>query len=185
MFPVLKSSSLGSSRFLKTVKCGHRNGPLVVKVFIKPDPGLSLRTYARRLKCKNYIPPPFVGAFHRACIAEREALLDISNVYNYQIFVENDRGGYLVRQWLEGNLYDRIRCVSTAQYGGYVMIAVVINSTRPFLSSIEKKWIAFQLLNGMRDARKRNVCFLISFGKCSVTIFIRYLTEISSLRTCL
>ena len=42
--------SLGAARFLKTVKCRHPNGFLVVKIFIKPDPGLSLRTYARRLK---------------------------------------------------------------------------------------------------------------------------------------
>jgi phosphoinositide-3-kinase regulatory subunit 4 len=30
-------------------------------------------------------------------------------------------------------------------------------STRPFLSPIEKKWIAFQLLNALRDAHSRNV----------------------------
>ena len=44
------SRSLGSARFLKTVKCRHRNGNMVVKIFIKPDPGLSLRNYHRRLK---------------------------------------------------------------------------------------------------------------------------------------
>lgn len=30
-------------------------------------------------------------------------------------------------------------------------------STRPFLSTIEKKWIAFQVLNALRDARNRNI----------------------------
>lgn len=45
-----KPPSLGSARFLKTVKCRHKNGYLVVKIFIKPDPGLSLRKYHRRLK---------------------------------------------------------------------------------------------------------------------------------------
>ena len=45
-----RTCSLGSARFLKTVKCRHRNGYLVVKVFIKPDPGMSLRKYHRRLK---------------------------------------------------------------------------------------------------------------------------------------
>lgn len=43
---------------------------------------------------------------------EREALLDIPNVYNYQTFVETDKAGYLIRQWVASNLYDRIRCVS-------------------------------------------------------------------------
>ncbi|KAF5339043.1 hypothetical protein D9758_014111 [Tetrapyrgos nigripes] len=112
--------SLGSSRFLKTVKCRHRNGYLIVKVFIKPDPGLTLRNYTRRLKL------------------DREALQDIANVYNYQSFVETDKAGYIIRQWVASNLYDTI-------------------STRPFLSVIEKKWIVFQLLTGLRDARNRKV----------------------------
>lgn len=30
-------------------------------------------------------------------------------------------------------------------------------STRPFLTAIEKKWIAFQILTGLRDARKRKI----------------------------
>ena len=42
---------------------------------------------------------------------ERDALLDIPNVYNYQTFVETEKAGYLIRQWLASNLYDRIRCV--------------------------------------------------------------------------
>ncbi|KAK0451864.1 hypothetical protein EV421DRAFT_1773494 [Armillaria borealis] len=117
---ILYEKSLGSARFLKTVKCRHSNGYLVVKIFIKPDPGLTLRNYHRRLKI------------------DREALTDIANVYNYQSFVETDKAGYIIRQWIASNLYDRI-------------------STRPFLSLIEKKWIAFQLLTALRDARNRKV----------------------------
>ncbi|KAI1792388.1 hypothetical protein LXA43DRAFT_1132877 [Ganoderma leucocontextum] len=117
---IVYERSLGSARFLKTVKCRHKNGYLVVKIFIKPDPGLSLRKYHRRLKI------------------EREALADIPNVYDYQSFVETDKAGYIIRQWVASNLYDRI-------------------STRPFLSLVEKKWIAFQILNALRDARNRKV----------------------------
>ncbi|KAJ7628484.1 hypothetical protein FB45DRAFT_794341 [Roridomyces roridus] len=117
---IIYEKSLGATRFLKTVKSRHHNGFLVIKIFIKPDPGLSLRNYHRRLK------------------ADREALTDIANIYNYQSFVETDKAGYIIRQWIASNLYDRI-------------------STRPFLSLIEKKWIAFQLLNALRDARNRKV----------------------------
>ncbi|KAJ2936541.1 hypothetical protein H1R20_g554, partial [Candolleomyces eurysporus] len=117
---VVYEKSIGNSRFLKTVKCKHRNGHLVIKIFIKPDPGLSLRNYTRRLKL------------------DKEALIDIPNVYNYQGFAETEKAGYIIRQWIASNLYDRI-------------------STRPFLSTIEKKWIAFQLLNALRDARNRNI----------------------------
>ena len=42
---------------------------------------------------------------------DREALLDIPNVYNYQAFVETDKAGFLIRQWIASNLYDRIRRV--------------------------------------------------------------------------
>lgn len=44
------SPSLGSARFLKTIRCRHRSGYVVIKVFVKPDPGLSLINYQRRLK---------------------------------------------------------------------------------------------------------------------------------------
>ncbi|KAG7095893.1 hypothetical protein E1B28_006581 [Marasmius oreades] len=117
---IIYEKSLGSARFLKTIKCRHKNGYLVVKVFIKPDPGVTLRSYTRRLK------------------VEREELLNIVNVYNYQSFVETDKAGYIIRQWIASNLYDRI-------------------STRPFLSTIEKKWITFQVLTGLRDARNRKI----------------------------
>ncbi|KAF9254440.1 hypothetical protein L218DRAFT_1082334 [Marasmius fiardii PR-910] len=117
---IIYERSLGSARFLKTIKCRHKNGYLVVKVFIKPDPGVTLRAYTRRLK------------------VEREELLNIANVYNYQSFVETDKAGYIIRQWIASNLYDRI-------------------STRPFLSTIEKKWITFQVLTGLRDARNRKI----------------------------
>ncbi|KAH8101738.1 hypothetical protein BXZ70DRAFT_970824 [Cristinia sonorae] len=117
---VVYERSLGSARFLKTVRCRHKNGYLVVKIFIKPDPGVSLRRYAKRLKI------------------DREALAEIANVYTYQSFVETDKAGYVIRQWVASSLYDRI-------------------STRPFLSPIEKKWLAFQLLTALRDARNRKV----------------------------
>lgn len=54
----LNLSSLGSARFLKTVKCRHKNGYLVIKIFIKPDPGLSLRKYHKRLKGAYYTKRP-------------------------------------------------------------------------------------------------------------------------------
>jgi phosphoinositide-3-kinase, regulatory subunit 4 len=41
--------------------------------------------------------------------AEREALLDIPNVYSYQTFIDSDKAGYLIRQWVASSLYDRIR----------------------------------------------------------------------------
>jgi hypothetical protein len=44
---------------------------------------------------------------------EREALVDIANVYDYQSFAETEKAGYIIRQWVASNLYDRIRCSSS------------------------------------------------------------------------
>lgn len=41
---------------------------------------------------------------------EREALSDCPNVLYYQRILDAERAGYLVRQWVASNLYDRIRC---------------------------------------------------------------------------
>lgn len=44
-------------------------------------------------------------------LVDREALADIAGIYNYQAFIETDKAGYIIRQWVASNLYDRIRCV--------------------------------------------------------------------------
>ncbi|KAF8435557.1 hypothetical protein BGX38DRAFT_1274971 [Terfezia claveryi] len=69
---------------------------------------------------------------------EKEALAGVLNAFPYQKIIETDRAGYLIRQNLYSSLYDRV-------------------STRPFLEEIEKKWIAFQLLCGLRDCHFRGV----------------------------
>lgn len=48
---MLIEPSLSSSRFLKTILARHAHGPLVLKIFIKPDSAMSLRVIQRRLKC--------------------------------------------------------------------------------------------------------------------------------------
>ena len=50
-----------------------------------------------------------------------------------------ERAGFIVRQYVKDSLYDRI-------------------STRPFLTPIEKKWIAFQILLAVQQAHKHGVC---------------------------
>jgi phosphoinositide-3-kinase regulatory subunit 4 len=100
--------SLGTSRFLKTVRCRHRNGLVVVKIYIKPDLGASLQTYQRRLKGGWHVVW-YAGVWLMVELVEREALLDIPNIYSYQTFIDSDKAGYLIRQWVASNLYDRIR----------------------------------------------------------------------------
>ncbi|TXT04392.1 hypothetical protein VHUM_04159 [Vanrija humicola] len=105
---------------MKTIVARHKNGPLVLKIFIKPDANMTLRVIQRRLK------------------TERDALAHLPNVNTYANFIESDKAGYLIRQWVGSSLYDRL-------------------STQPYLTEIEKKWIAFQLLTCLRDARTSKV----------------------------
>lgn len=69
---------------------------------------------------------------------ERETLENVPNILTYQTVIETEVAGYLVRQWLASNLYDRI-------------------STWPFLTVIEKLWISYQLLYAMREAAARDI----------------------------
>lgn len=112
--------SLSPSRFLKTILVRHSRGLLVVKLFIKPDPSLSLRAFRRRLT------------------SQRDILAGVPGAFAYNTFVETEKAGYLIRQFAGSSLYDRI-------------------STRPYLTAVEKKWIAFQLLSTLRDARMQDV----------------------------
>lgn len=79
-----------------------------------------------------------VQEYVRQITEERNNLSEIPNALGYQRIVEVGSGGFLVRQYMFSSVYDRI-------------------STRPFLEDIEKKWLAFQLLCGVRDCHARNI----------------------------
>ncbi|KAK9909837.1 hypothetical protein WJX75_008190 [Coccomyxa subellipsoidea] len=61
------------------------------------------------------------------------------HVLPFQAFLESDRAAYLIRPYIFADLYHRL-------------------STRPFLSSIEKRWIAFQLLHALAQVHERGIC---------------------------
>lgn len=108
-------------RFLKSVRAAHRDSETVVKVLIKPPAGVNLAETKQQLT------------------ELKQALKDNLNAISYSRIVETDRAGYLVRQYIKHNLYDRI-------------------SNRPFLEPIEKKWLVFQLLICLKNVHARNFC---------------------------
>ncbi|KAI8618435.1 hypothetical protein BC830DRAFT_1108985 [Chytriomyces sp. MP71] len=117
--------SLGNARFLKTVRCRHAGDTgtfLVAKVFVKPsqDEAFELKNTVKTIQ------------------DEANILRHIPNAFPYLRVVETQKAGYMVRQWLYSNLYDRI-------------------STRPFLTTGEKIWITFQLLMGLSNAHAHNI----------------------------
>lgn len=77
---------------------------------------------------------------------DRDKLVEIKrtletcvNCLPFQRAFLSERAGFIVRQYVKDSLYDRI-------------------STRPFLTLVEKKWIAFQLLLALQQAHKHGVC---------------------------
>ncbi|GAV48373.1 hypothetical protein ZYGR_0I06700 [Zygosaccharomyces rouxii] len=113
-------SQLNSSRFLKTCKGLDPNGEIVIKVFIKPAEDYNLKKIQRTI--------------------ESEALLlaPLPNALNFSKVIESNRAGYLIRQHLKSNLYDRL-------------------SSRPHLQNIELKFMTFQLLQALNDIHTLNI----------------------------
>ncbi|KAH3677232.1 hypothetical protein WICMUC_001813 [Wickerhamomyces mucosus] len=111
---------LASSRFLKTIKAQDSDGSIVVKIFIKPNDNYELNNWFKILQ------------------EQKTKLNGIPNALPYFKIIETERAGYLIRQFIKTNAYDRI-------------------STRPFLKDIEKKWIVFQLLNTVMECHNIDV----------------------------
>ncbi|KAI1294081.1 Serine/threonine-protein kinase [Mortierella claussenii] len=75
---------------MKTIRGRQKEGSVVVKIFVKPETGFSLKRIARILN------------------EERESLADVPNAIAFQKVLETDRAGYLIRQYFFSSLYDRI-----------------------------------------------------------------------------
>lgn len=113
-------SQLNSSRFLKTCKAVDPNGEIIIKVFIKPTDNYSLKMIYEKVNIQTL------------------KLAPLPNVSNYSKIIDSDRAGYLIRQHLRTNLYDRI-------------------SSRPFLQVIELKFMIFQLLQILKDIHSEGI----------------------------
>ncbi|XP_076177459.1 vacuolar protein sorting 15 isoform X1 [Ptiloglossa arizonensis] len=69
----------------------------------------------------------------------RSKLASAVNCLPFQRMILTEKSGSIMREYVKYSLYDRI-------------------STRPFLTSIEKKWITFQVLYALHQAHKYGVC---------------------------
>ncbi|KAK3016471.1 hypothetical protein RJ639_007720 [Escallonia herrerae] len=74
-----------------------------------------------------------------AQIRETFGGLEQPHVWPFQFWIETDKAAYLLRQYFFNNLHDRL-------------------STRPFLSRVEKKWLAFQLLYAVKQSHENGIC---------------------------
>ncbi|KAI9267985.1 hypothetical protein BDA99DRAFT_504553 [Phascolomyces articulosus] len=82
--------SIGNARFMKTICGRHKDSLVVVKIFVKSDPQLSLSKNVKKLQ------------------DEHDALIDVPNAFSCQRILETEKAAYIVRQYFYSSLYDRI-----------------------------------------------------------------------------
>ena len=46
--------SMGSARFMKSIRARHHDGVVLVKVFVKPDRAMSLKQYKQKMICEHH-----------------------------------------------------------------------------------------------------------------------------------
>ncbi|XP_069690077.1 phosphoinositide 3-kinase regulatory subunit 4 isoform X4 [Periplaneta americana] len=84
--------------------------------------------------------PTLPLATHKEKVEEiRNKLASAVNCLPFQRTVLTEKAGFIMREYVKYSLYDRI-------------------STRPFLTDIEKRWIAFQVLYALHQCHKVGVC---------------------------
>jgi len=145
-------SSLGSTRFLKVAKARKGNGYCVLKIFqTSTDPSLQYREYKSQIDgmystiysfCFNIFNLFFHSKEIYSTLRGKDAItsscLALKNCLPFQIVPKNDRSIIVSRPYIKDNLFDRLQ-------------------TRPYLTRIEKKWIAFQLLNALKQIHQINI----------------------------
>ncbi|VEU23630.1 DEKNAAC105066 [Brettanomyces naardenensis] len=84
------SKPLGTSRFLKAVKCLDKNGAVVVKLLIKPSSDLDLTHFLQQME------------------ELRISLIGMPNVLAFHSIMDSQRACYFIRPFVRYNLYDRL-----------------------------------------------------------------------------
>jgi phosphoinositide-3-kinase regulatory subunit 4 len=104
-------SSLGTARFMKSIRARHKDCLAVVKVVLKPSPGMKLDAQVNKIRENLHSRFKKKTKRHRTDqrLGERKALLDVPNSLPYQQILENATTAFLVRQYLYSSLYDRLR----------------------------------------------------------------------------
>ncbi|KAI2624209.1 ARM repeat-containing protein [Hypoxylon sp. NC1633] len=82
--------SIGSARFMKSIRARHHDGVVLAKVTVKPYTPLSLHEYGKKI------------------LSERDRLKEVPNALGFERAFETDGNAYLVRQYVYSSLYDRM-----------------------------------------------------------------------------
>ncbi|XP_075254155.1 phosphoinositide 3-kinase regulatory subunit 4-like isoform X3 [Convolutriloba macropyga] len=134
---VFETHSLGSTRFMKVVRARSApNVSIVAKVFVIPDPKLTSHVDSYK-EANRLLNGKLIGEASGGK-AELGLVGDCCLPYDYVVQDCNYSGRFLTRAYLASNLFDRL-------------------STRPFLTTIERKFVAFQIIVAIARAHSKVV----------------------------
>lgn len=97
---------------MKTLRGRHKDGYVVIKLFIKPESGINLVKQVEKIKGIDAFTWSIKDRSPCYTLEEYDLLDNVPNAFYFQRVMETDRAAYLVRQYLYSSLYDRIRYVS-------------------------------------------------------------------------
>ncbi|XP_068243849.1 phosphoinositide 3-kinase regulatory subunit 4 isoform X3 [Palaemon carinicauda] len=118
---------------------------------IEYESSLGSTRFLKVAKCKSWEGPVVVKVFvihdpsiqlstHKQLIEDIQVKLSTAaNCLQFHSLKVTEKACFMFRQYVKGSLYDRI-------------------STRPFLTGVEKRWLAFQLLCALNQAHQQGVC---------------------------
>ena len=129
-FKIKFQSSPGSTRFFKVAKCDTEAGPVVVKVFV---------IQKRDARDKDNIDNIDYASHKKKILELKDILAPTFNCLPFCQAEVTENAAFIVRQFGKYSLFDRI-------------------ITRPFLTNLEKKWLAFQLLLAVEQCHNLGVC---------------------------
>ena len=87
---LIHEKTLGSARFMKSIRARSQQGLVLVKAVVKPYPAFELGKFVKRLT------------------DEREILMEIPNALGYWRIFETGTGGFVARQYMHSSVYDRM-----------------------------------------------------------------------------
>ena len=155
-------ATLGLGKILKTAWCEHDDGRVIVKLYPKREQRSggsssvtasqsnsalsaaaaagSLSSSAASTVSSPSTIDPELRVYEKRLDDTRKTFTAASapNLLPFARWIDGERAVFLVRQYFAYNVYDRLH-------------------THPFLTQLEKKWLAYQLLEALRQLHNGNI----------------------------
>src|SRR3989338_8591282 len=122
----------GTGRYLRTILCRHEEGRVAIKVFFRGT------WNANSPENNGELEKILINIQRLVQLRDTLSQISFPHVWPYQNYLNTEPAVFVIRQWHTRTLSERI-------------------GTRPFLTFLEKLWIFYQLLEGLRQCHAINI----------------------------